>query len=64
MASDVERTRWDHTAAIIAAYANANRGKGQPVIKPHNPYRSKPSSNKVPLTADTIAMLGRAIGAK
>lgn len=58
MCKEAMTVSWDHTAAITAMIANANRGKGKSPIKPQalNPMRQD-GDGRHKLTKDNISIL-------
>ena len=58
MCKEAMTVSWDHTAAITAMIANANRGKGKSPIKPQalNPMRQD-GDGRHKLTKDKIGTL-------
>ena len=57
MLTESMMAQWDHTSAISAMIANANRGKGKQPITPAqlNPLRG--GDGRTRLTADNVGIL-------
>lgn len=61
MAQGKQKALWDHTCSTIATLMNVNRGRNQPLVKPHQLHPMRKSQGGMSFDAETVRAISGAL---